>query len=61
MPGTALVTGGKCTASLPVSPGIFRMKGGSQSGELVGFETDAAGDVTRLVVPGFYMVRQRAS
>jgi hypothetical protein len=36
------------------------MKGGSQTGELVRFETDAAGRVTRLVFPGYYVVRQPA-
>jgi len=45
----------------PVSPGVFRMKGGSQSGELVRFEIDAAGNVTRLVFPGYYVERQRGS
>jgi len=45
----------------PVSPGVFRMKGGSQSGELVRFETDSAGVVNRLVFPGYYLLRQRAS
>jgi hypothetical protein len=43
-----------------VSTGVFRMKGGSQTGELVRFETDAAGRVTRLVFPGYYVVRQPA-
>lgn len=44
----------------PVSTGVFRMKGGSQTEELVRFETDAAGRVTRLVFPGYYVVRQPA-
>jgi D-alanyl-D-alanine carboxypeptidase len=42
----------------PVSPGVFRMKGGSQTGELVRFETDKAGRVTRLIFPGYYVVRE---
>lgn len=45
----------------PVSPGVFRMKGGSQAGELVRFETNATGNVTRLVFPGYYLLRQKAS
>ena len=43
----------------PVAPHVFRMKGGGQSGELIRFETDAAGNVTRMVEAGDYMVRVR--
>ncbi len=42
----------------PVSPGVFRLKGGSQQDELVRFESDAAGKVVRLREPG-YSARRR--
>jgi len=42
----------------PVSPGVFRMKGGSQQDELVRFESDAAGRVIRLREPGYSAKRR---
>jgi CubicO group peptidase (beta-lactamase class C family) len=43
----------------PVGPNTFRMIGGSASGELLRFELDGAGDVTRLVAGSYYRIRKR--
>jgi CubicO group peptidase (beta-lactamase class C family) len=37
----------------PVSDGVFKMKDPTQEGELVRFELDADGKVTRMVLPGY--------
>ncbi len=42
----------------PVAPNTFRMKSGSQQGELIQFTLDASGKVTRMSEPGDYMLRQ---
>jgi hypothetical protein len=39
------------------APDTFRMKSGSQQGELVRFETDASGKM-RMAEPGDYMLKQ---
>jgi CubicO group peptidase (beta-lactamase class C family) len=43
----------------PVGPNTFRMIGGSASGELLRFELDGAGEVTRLVAGSYYRIRKR--
>ena len=42
----------------PVGPDTFRMKSGSQQGELIQFTLDAQGNVVRMSEPGDYMLRQ---
>jgi CubicO group peptidase (beta-lactamase class C family) len=41
-----------------VSDGVFRMKDQWQKGELVRFEVDDTGSVTRLIMPGYALVRR---
>jgi CubicO group peptidase (beta-lactamase class C family) len=43
---------------VPVGPHTFRMSGGSANGELLRFEVDAAGKVTRLFIGSAYRVRK---
>jgi hypothetical protein len=43
----------------PVGPNTFRMIGGPASGELLRFELDGAGEVTRLVAGSYYRIRKR--
>ncbi len=43
----------------PVAADTFRMKTGSQQGELIQFTLDASGNVVRLSEPGDYMLRQK--
>jgi D-alanyl-D-alanine carboxypeptidase len=42
----------------PVAPDTFRMKTGSQEGELIQFTIDANGNVIRMSEPGDYMLKQ---
>jgi D-alanyl-D-alanine carboxypeptidase len=42
----------------PVSEGVFKMKQGSQKGELIRFEMDEYGDVTSIVMPGYSLSRK---
>jgi len=42
----------------PVAPDTFRMKTGSQEGELIQFTKDGNGNVVRMSEPGDYMLRQ---
>ena len=42
----------------PVSDGVFKMKDQWQKGELVRFEVDDSGEVTRLIMPGYSLLRQ---
>lgn len=44
----------------PVGPRTFKMIGGAASGELLRFEVDAAGEVTRLVAGSYYRLRKPA-
>ncbi len=41
------------------APDTFRMKSGSQQGELIRFGLDAQGNVVRMSEPGDYMLRQK--
>lgn len=43
----------------PVAADTFRMKTGSQQGELIQFTLDASGNVVRMSEPGDYMLRQK--
>jgi D-alanyl-D-alanine carboxypeptidase len=45
----------------PVGPHTFRMKGGSSSGELLRFDVDASGRVTRLTAGTHYRLRKDKS
>jgi CubicO group peptidase (beta-lactamase class C family) len=41
----------------PVSEGVFKMKDPTQEGELVRFELDEGGKVTRMILPGYSLLR----
>lgn len=41
-----------------VSEGVFRMKDQAQKGELIRFETDEYGEVRRIVMPGYSLLRK---
>jgi len=42
----------------PVSEGVFRMKDQAQKGELIRFEIDEKGEVTRIIMPGYSLLRK---
>lgn len=42
----------------PVSEGVFKMKNRWQKGELIRFETDEHGEVTRIIMPGYSLSRK---
>ena len=42
----------------PVSEGIFKMKDRPQKGELIRFEMDESGEVTRIIMPGYSLLRK---
>jgi D-alanyl-D-alanine carboxypeptidase len=42
----------------PVSEGVFKMKDGSQKGELIRFQMDEYGLVTRIIMPGYSLLRK---
>jgi D-alanyl-D-alanine carboxypeptidase len=42
----------------PVSEGVFRMKDQSQKGELIQFEMNESGEVTRIIMPGYSLLRK---
>jgi hypothetical protein len=42
----------------PVSEGVFRMKDQAQKGELIRFETDEYGEVVRIIMPGYSLMRK---
>ncbi len=42
----------------PVSKGVFRMKDQPQQGELIRFEEDEYGQVTRIIMPGYSLLRK---
>jgi D-alanyl-D-alanine carboxypeptidase len=41
-----------------VSEGVFRMKDQAQKGELIRFETDEYGEVRRIIMPGYSLLRK---
>jgi len=41
-----------------VSEGIFKMKDRPQKGELIRFEMDESGEVTRIIMPGYSLLRK---
>lgn len=43
----------------PVGPNAFRMTGGGHNGELLTFDVDASGRVTRLTAGSYYRIRQQ--
>lgn len=42
----------------PVSEGVFKMKNQAQKGELIRFEMDEHGKVTRIIMPGYSLLRK---
>ena len=42
----------------PAGPNTFKMHGGSQDGELITFDSDASGKVTRLTAGSYYRIKQ---
>jgi len=42
----------------PVSEGVFKMKDQAQKGELIRFEMDESGEVTRIIMPGYSLLRK---
>jgi len=42
----------------PVSEGVFRMKDKWQKGELIRFEMNEQGEVTRIIMPGYSLLRK---
>jgi len=42
----------------PVSGGVFKMKDKWQKGELIRFETDERGEVARIIMPGYSLLRK---
>ncbi len=42
----------------PVSEGVFKMKDQAQKGELIRFEMDEHGEVTRIIMPGYSLLRK---
>jgi len=42
----------------PVFEGVFKMKDQAQKGELIRFETDEYGEVTRIIMPGYSLFRK---
>ncbi len=49
---------GRTTRWTPVLRDVIRMKGSDQQGELLRFESDGAQKITRLVAPGYYLLRR---
>ena len=42
----------------PVSEGVFKMKDKWQKGELIRFEMNEQGEVTRIIMPGYSLLRK---